>query len=425
MFQKFGTDTLKSKFVKCLLWDTYVPIVGIWKPGRALIEGFNYITYDKYIVKAEKDFDGNSDGPQSAFNSEYFKIIEPYIEGQFYRGITSNLESNSFIYDSDTHYYLGQYLRLIRDLHDLDLMPFYNCWDGTTSDRIRIVDDISSGDKFIQDNTLVDGYTTYIVPIKFNQTYTIYFNSNIPFKVRPGYYDRLHLWDVLSGNNSTSVKSTTYRRCSFNNPVTFSLLEHGNGIIQGSTSRFQEDYLVLVLQLPTSLNSNLVVLEGDYKNIKLNNLSETNKLSPKYISISNPDPNSMNKIITEQMLNDIMKPVSSLTTVLTNKAYAFNDRLLEYLLYAPIIDKDRIKNNILNIQRYVSSNKIKNIISKESNGDKFSDVLWKSDKKDIWDPTLRYYIYNLVTNYCKSPVYLDINGFVDKDSEFIIDKGRE
>ena len=42
--------------------------------------------------------------------------------------------------------------------------------EGTTSDRIRIVDDISLGDKFIQDNTLVDGYTTYIVPIKFPST---------------------------------------------------------------------------------------------------------------------------------------------------------------------------------------------------------------------------------------------------------------
>ena len=38
---------------------------------------------------------------------------------------------------------------------------------------------------------------------------------------------------------------------------------------------------------------------------------------------------------------------------------------------------------------------------------------------------MRLYIYNLVIKDSKNPLFLDINGFVDKDSEFVIDRGKE
>ena len=56
MFQKYYSDNLISKFIKCLLWDTYIPTVDIWRPGKSIIKGFTYITYDRYIVKAEQDY---------------------------------------------------------------------------------------------------------------------------------------------------------------------------------------------------------------------------------------------------------------------------------------------------------------------------------------------------------------------------------
>ena len=40
------------------------------------------------------------------------------------------------------------------------------------------------------------------------------------------------------------------------------------------------------------------------------------------------------------------------------------------------------------------------------------------------DNDLRVYIYDLITHKYKAPLTLDINGFVDKDSEFIIEQAK-
>ena len=128
MFQKYNDDNIISKFIKELLRTTEVPTIQVWKPGKPLIQGFMYVTKE-YIVEALQDFMPTKDdlGPQSASDSSYFKIIKPYVEGMHYNGITSNYISNTPSYDAETHEYLGNYLRMYRDLHGIDLMPYYNC----------------------------------------------------------------------------------------------------------------------------------------------------------------------------------------------------------------------------------------------------------------------------------------------------------
>lgn len=90
--------------------------------------GFRYITKE-YIVEAKVDYTPSvvEPGPQTPTDTRYFKIIKPYVEGMHYNGITTNYTSNSSTYDSETHEYFGNYLRWYRDLHDIDLMPYYNC----------------------------------------------------------------------------------------------------------------------------------------------------------------------------------------------------------------------------------------------------------------------------------------------------------
>lgn len=89
-----------------------------------------YITHD-YIIKCinepKKDDEIKSIYDLNEEGKPYFEIIEPYIRGKFYKGLTTNFTSNSSLYDSKTHYYLGEYLRMIRDLDDINLMPYYNC----------------------------------------------------------------------------------------------------------------------------------------------------------------------------------------------------------------------------------------------------------------------------------------------------------
>lgn len=454
MAQKFYVDNLTSRFIKCLLWDTYIPTVSIWKPGRNLIKGFTYITKDKYISVAKKDFiakeylgnyssletapevvenldsyitienkyyvldkqqlpsivwtatnSRNVLGPQDGKDSEYFETKSPFVENVFYPGVTTNFKSISALYDPDTHQQLGQYLRMLRDIYDLDLMPFYNCFNGTTSDSIRISK--NAVNSIIDNNTVNDGMITYIVPIRFNQAYSIYFNTEIPFKIKLAYYDGLKAKPFTLGSNE--YPAITVRNCSTDNPYIFKPFKivGENFVFEHSSVALLEDYLVLLIQLPKFKRSNLTVLEGDYsgiKNIKNNNV---NKLSEKHFG----DVSSL----SVSDLNAILKPLSSLTKNFSDNSYAFSDRLIEYLLYSPIINKDRIKKNIDRIQRYISSDKAKKV---------FGQAYAYRYTKDIWDNNLRCYLYDLVTQKQNNPLYLDINGYVDKDVEFIVDAAK-
>lgn len=418
MAQKYYVDNLISRFIKCLLWDTYIPTVDIWKPGKSLVKGFTYITYDKYIVIAKRDYPSTNPldtEPKSALDQSYFTIVDKYIEGKFYKGLTTNFESNSALYDPDTHYMLGQYLRSIRDLHDLDLMPYYNCYSGISSDKLRIKKTITktvedNKDKYnisynlVTNNNINDGLVTYIVPIRINQDYTIYYQSNIPFEIMPIYYDN------ISAQEIKNQKVTVVNSCSVLKPFKYRLNMKGNNeVFNDPRTRLLEDYLCLLIQVPKNTDSSLVVLEGDYTNVHLNLNNSNNEASGYKL------PEVFLGDIDNIDLNTILKPFSSLLLLQEGTNFAFSDRLIEYLLYSPIINNDKIKGNISRIQKYLSSSK-----AKEELGSKYT----RTFIKDIWDNNLRYYIYNLVTQNKKTRLFKDINGFVDKDTEFIIDKAK-
>ncbi len=403
MAQEFYIDNLISRFVKCLLWDTYIPTVQIWKPGKRLIKGMTYITQNKHIVVANKDCDETTSKTlENDLSSEYFKIIDNYIEGNFYKGISSNFESNSSLYDPSTHYALGQYLRYIRDMHNLDLLPYYNCYSGISSDKIRIDKNTNKINNY---NNIDDGLVSYIVPIKFNQEYTIYYNSDTPFYITPIYYDGISARNV-EDNNGSIMSNTRISRCSFDNPYKFEgVLFNGDALIQEKANQLiLTDYLALLIEVPKKKFANLLVLEGNYKNVKLNhnNLSSEPSLN-KLPQVFMGQQTKTNKL-DDTELNEIFKPYSSLINNISTTSYAFSDRLVEYLLYAPVIKNDRIRFNIKRVQE-----------DAQADGNKEIYV------PDIWSNELRYFIYNYVTQHSKTPLYRDINGYVDKDTEFLID----
>lgn len=427
MKQKYYVDNLMSRFIKCLLWDTYLPIVSIWKPNTPIIKGLTYVTFDRNIVRAKLDYTPNSEnrGPQTSLNSTYFEKLDDYVVGKFYRGITTNFRSNSALYDSSTHYYLGQYLRAYRDIFGVDLMPFYNCYSGNASTKIRIkmnttldangnVDSMS--EKLIDNNTIDDGLITYIVPIKFNQYYTIYFNSQVPFRIKPAYYDGISLSDVKNVNGQI-VRSDLVGYCSAIQPHVYKPLTYaGNQEAGNVATKLKEEYLVLLIQVPKKINSALTVLEGDYSNTKINNnpflddrgnIVRISKLTNHYIGNI--------KELSKEDVESIFKPVSSLPHNVDRITYAFNNRLIEYLLYAPIVVNDRIKDNIKRVQENITSSNAKKV---------FGEIYKCNYVKDVWDNQLRYYLYNLVTQGVERVLKYDVNGFVDKDSEFIIDRGK-
>ena len=414
MAQTYFVDNLISRFIKCLLTDTYLPTVDIWKPGKSLIKGFTYITNDKKIVVANKDYKkGDPVQPQSSLDSEFFKFISNYVEGNFYRGITSNFESNSALYDSDTHKALGRYLRYIRDMQGVDLLPYYNCYSGISSDKIRIKEN-----NLIIDNTVSDGLISYIVPVTFNQFYTIYYQTDIPFYIMPVYYDGVNVQRVLMASGSP-YPATRVNICGSNKPYRYAPITFdGSDLVHElSPANAYSKYLHLLIQVPKNKFSNLLVLEGDYTSVtkNLNNTSlgiSINRLPQVFIG-----DGILNDKLSQETLNNIFKPYSSLIENISDNNIAFSDRLIEYLLYSPIVRKDKIRLDIKRIQDYCSSEKLSIVL----NMPRFSQTYIN----DVWESNLRYYIYNIVTQNEKTPLYKDLNGYVDKDSEYIIQNGKE
>lgn len=478
MFQEYNKSTIVSKFIKELLYSTNVPTVQIWKPGRALIKGFTYVTKE-YIVTAERDFmplkfltkvrsvdllpeptielknarvycivedDGNLtyykvsgslmtaliwsvcdyateiQGPQHVNDIKYFKVVCPYVEGKRYFGITSNFESNSSMYDSDTHEHLGNYLRMLRDLHDIDLMSYYNCWSGAYTDSIRLNftkkldndtnDIISSFELLSHLDAKEDGKKVLIVPIKFNKEYTIFINSNVPVQLVAIYYDGLNPVKVKKVINC--YEPTDILTCSYASPYIFKGIWLDGASVQTGgadgdiNNILLEEYLTLLIQVPKSNKSPIVVLEGNYSNINLLNINKyTNKLKTTYFGEC-----PIGKTID---YSNYYISYPSLLRAVNGKTFAFSDRLLEYLLLNVIHGADDISKNIERVQNYVSTYK-----SKKLNGASYD----KPFIKGVWSNDLRKYIYDLVTQIYNKPLSFDVNGYVDKDTEEIILRGK-
>ena len=432
MFQRFNENNMLTKFIKNLLSTAYIPSVKVWKPGDSIVNNTFYIA-DNYIVKAIKSSLTNIDTSNIIpLNSEYFEVIEPYIKGKFYRGISSNYNSNTATYDPDTHYYLGQYLRMIRDLDGINLMPYYNCWDGTYSDKIRInynlekwveeiVEDKNGEDvkiqipkytfKVIQNNTLNDGVKVLIVSIKFDTKYTIYLDNNMPTLISPVYYDGIN----IIPNTELVKQSKLVDRITKNNPY---ILEPISTSFISDLNDTKEDYLNLLIQLPETNSSAIVVLEGDYSSWKI---FKDNRL-PKTHYGEALDYNKDGDKLSISQIENYFKSGIDLIHSATNQNYAFSNRLVEYLLLNIIGKDDSISQNISRMQVYAGTNK-----SSKLNGIKFDRY---NSTTGVWDLNLRRYSYDVATSFemtseGKKPISFDVNGYIDKDTEAIILRGKE
>lgn len=187
-------------------------------------------------------------------------------------------------------------------------------------DSIRIKHNISNDkDEIIEDNENInDGKKVLIVPIKFNTKYTLYIDSNSPIDISYIYYDGVKRLNpanqpqIIGNPDIIHLPSS-----SFTNPYLF------NGVNLDSSksdySNVLQEYLVLLIQLPSIDTSSVFVLEGDYKDNKILTINDDIDLLIKYYGKDNFD-----------YLNFATTP-SSLTRVIDGKNYAFNDRLIEYL----------------------------------------------------------------------------------------------
>ena len=128
MYQKFFTKTIESKFIKNLLKNTPLPIYKVIRDNDYIIEGNIYI-YKERIIKATKS---------GIIKSGMYKILSFYNFGEDYPNYTERYISRYSYYDSDTHEFLGKYLRCLKGIYGLDLMPLYNCYSGRISTNFYV-----------------------------------------------------------------------------------------------------------------------------------------------------------------------------------------------------------------------------------------------------------------------------------------------
>lgn len=425
MFQKYYDTNIMTTFVKNLVGSTYIPNIPIWKPDTKIIKNNIYIT-PNYIVRALKSYPDEitpyqyENGPRTDLDGNYFDIIDKYVDNTSNHGYCTKYNSPNSYYDPTTHYYLGQYLRMQRDMHNLNLMAYYNCWCGEYSDKLRI-----NGSEITKDNTTSDGLKTLLVPIKYNQEYTIYINTNYPVSIA----------SVCIANKTVLGNVLTPTNISATNFFKPYLFKGVNKTETDNNSNELEKYLTLLIQVSVQSASNIIVLEGDYTKNNLisygtfgiNDFNVKNKLLKVFYN-KPQESGDINYFEYSQLIDDYCKISPELIRNISDVNYAFDNRLVEYLLLNTITNNDDISENITRVQTYLLSNHNatnNKIIIDENEEHKIKDFALSNNNnynhiKGVWDNQLRMYIYDLITQHWKTPKTTDISGYVDKDVETII-----
>ena len=321
MKYNFEDNNIVIGHIKELLHSFNLPMIPVYTDNTVLYEGRTYIK-DNKIVK---------------WTGSEFKFLDEYIYNYPTVNLTKRLEMTSAIYDNYTHEYLGNYLRFIRDYHNVDLMSMYNCFGKKRPSRIYYTQQLSNTFTF-EINTDNINYNYYVVPVKFNQNYTIAVDSDIKWELVTLLYSNIFVEGVPS-----SLIKESYRVISgskFSKPFLYS-----TNFSCAKDCWQKEKNLVMLLKIPSEVNSSIVVLEGDYT-------SWTNVIDGTQISNIIYDDSAKNERI-------VYDSKCSLLNANLENSYPFADRLVEYLLENAITPMDKFQKNVSRIQDAVYNGDIK------------------------------------------------------------------
>ena len=402
--QQFYTNTIESKFIKDLIATTPLPTIDTLYKGKWIVPGCYYIT-DCNIVKANHITDDEAFQFDPDNFSSQLTVISPYKFDSSYPGLTSTYNSINDGYDSKTHYYLGNYLRCIRDLHDINLMPFYNCYNGeyvtdifintsTTTTKANETEVTTINHNIIQSDPNVHGKKVISIPVKFGETYSIFIDCSTQVEIMCGFYGNkgyISPTQTPAVEIKTENKYASLRYTSFRDGFTYTTPKP-----EKSTYPYTR-FFRMFIQLPLNTESSIVVLEGDY--------------TTKNTVVMDNFPTKVKQ--NQTLLSDL-----SLTQIASTVSYAFSDRLIEYLTYNVITGEETITQNISRVQQYASS-----LINAKLNHTEPFNML--SSTPDVWDTKLQTYLFNLAKESKYIQNKLDLTGYVDKDVEQVITRGQE
>lgn len=405
MEYKFFTNNIVTKFINALVYNSLLPYVKTIRPNSYIVNGKTYIYKDKLIrctrtgifipnfndsitsLKCSSNLKVTNSGlvVTSNLNNSSYEIIGNYDIGMLSEGLRNRYIPKTSYYDSNLHENLGSYLRALRDIHGIDLMPFYNCFS------YRVIEDIklTPGGYEIGKE---EGYKVVAIPIKFNQEYTIAIDCDTDVIMQSVFYNKFGLvrtelfGDIEYLTDIIKERPTHYKCLKFKEPVIYKVSDTD---LSEDSARACEEYeseLMLLIRLPDLNDSTITVLEGNYT------------LPPTKIN-----PSEIPSDILDISIDKYNCYTSELSLLQVNDhcIYPFSDRLVEYLLLNVIDSQETIDDNIGYVQNILYG---------------------KSRVNNVWEDTIKYDAFN---TYMNAGLYgnnkkvnkLDITGYVDKDME--------
>ena len=164
--QQFNKVSLYSNVIKNLLATTYLPLIRSVREGDYICEGRFYVFKCEFVKCTKSGFVGSKGFIDTDKIANWTSLREFHF-GEKDDKLSTNYISNCEGYDYRTHERLGQYLRNLRDMYGLNLLPMYNCFSNQPLENHIIKP------KKIEHTSTYKNTKIYKIPIKFNQDYTI------------------------------------------------------------------------------------------------------------------------------------------------------------------------------------------------------------------------------------------------------------
>lgn len=304
--------------------------------------------------------------------------LDSYKKGDFIANLTTNLATNTTVYDYHTHEYLGEYLRFLRDYTGVDLMGMYNCFSYETTKNV----DVEIGGTEFKSND--DNYTLFSFPVKFGQKYSIAltFHGEI-----------CAFYGIASNDGKVDVVSQScipLRGMTFEQPRELQVALPESMEQSKKEGYFKrESGLRMFVKMPKACESSIVVLEGKYEYLQL--------LVDGYKEV-------LTKPVFVEGKNDYQYfSKHQLLDINLNDNQLLADRLVEYLSNQAITPNDEIVKNIKRLQKTLLSNEKYHYSIENYYG--------------MWDDGIRRSIYRFVVENAINDDNFDVISYCDKDVE--------
>ena len=450
MLVKFNENNNCTTFIKSLVTSCCLPIFDCVQDGDRIIDDCYYIYHGCLIqcqVGGILDRRLNDLTPGRAYinqDNSTFLVLDDIDFGSYHINVTRKETCPNSYYDYDTHRLFGKWLRMLRSYTNIDLMNLYNCFDGT------YLDDVSIGDgEYYLNMYNISTEKVLWVPIKFNTKYTIYIDSNKPVKMCPAFRNNSGMIKVRVKRNNTAkssfdedydkthyiykypirddkefakahdihtnyagkfdpVRSTKLHNMRFNRPFVW------DGVQCETKDLYDlQNYLGLIIQLDRNNTSSVVVLEGDTSNdtrtvFNSQNIAwlvEDEDEDKEYTVDGAPENKTLVSRkkgvkylldkLTYKEFNKLFTSPKQLTLINDHNIYAFNSKVIEYIVHHVITNQEVISNNIGRVQQYLPND---------------------YEYEDVWDDRLRVDVYGKFMSNLDE-FKMDVDGFINADVE--------